>query len=114
MPSKSIYSLLSFEENGTVNVFRYHPVPAGNAPWLNVVGYFSLKLPSMLQSCGRFNFLHFESSYLIAFALLSFPKLNLQSLLNLTILRWAKAIVAANKLKIKNAVLDFIPISILK
>src|SRR5512140_3661627 len=52
---------LPLEDSGTMNVFRYHPIPPGNAPPPGVAGLSLLKFPSMLQSWGTSTSRHCES-----------------------------------------------------
>src|SRR5688572_27359069 len=79
------------------NDFLYQPTPVGKAPpWL-VAGCFSLKSPSILQSCGNCNVLQPESMYRGEEAFESSPSTNFQSSLKEMTDRCANTLVVAQR-----------------
>ena len=55
-PSKSILICLPFSETGKLNDLQYQPNPPFKAAPPVVAGLCSSNFPSILQSCGKFNF----------------------------------------------------------
>src|SRR5690348_15860753 len=60
-------------------------MPPGNAPPPVPAGAFSLNSPSILQSCGRSSWRHFESSRPVSCPLGTSPRLKRQFWLNETL-----------------------------
>src|ERR1044072_9532081 len=84
-PSNSTNTSFPLEVTGTVNVFRYHPKPPGNAPPPVPDGAFSLNSPSMLQSCGRSSCRHCASFNPVSCPFGTSPRLKRQSWLDETV-----------------------------
>src|SRR5580704_12649418 len=71
-------SFLSLCEAGKRKCFRYHPIPLGKYAPQDPAGSFSLKGPSMLQSCGRSRVFQPESENSVASAPGKSPLRNFQ------------------------------------
>src|SRR6478609_3372937 len=80
-------TFLPLYASGVINDLRYHPTPPGNAPPPVPAGFFSSNVPSILQSCGRFNSRQLVSTKVGSIAVESAVNENRQPLSNESIFR---------------------------